>query len=406
MRKAKSGRWHGFTGKAFGLVVVIGLIVLGTLRYLQPIPALSATSRVMKIPLPGAAQVTWPTGTESAVGAVGYGVLASSLRQVPVPIASVAKLITALAVLQKYPLKLGEQGPNIPLTAADVTLYDHYKSENGSTVQVQTGEQISEYQILQAMLLPSANNLADSAAMWAYGSMANYKTAATQLVQSIGMSQTNIGSDASGFAPDTTSTASDLIKLGELAMANSVLAQIVGQTTASLPVAGQVYNVDSLLGQDGVIGVKTGNSDQAGGVFLWAANDVVGSQTVVVIGAVTGAPDLQTAFSATLPLLNSAKSNFAPTTVVHIGDVVGSYVLPWGGSVEMIVQKDVTVPAWRGSTLQPVLAAHSIKVPLAQRSIIGLLSVAAGSQNISTPIVLQQSIPTPPWWWRILRHKV
>ena len=389
-----------------GLGIVLGLVAVGIWRYRQPVPSLTAVNQAINLPAGTTAQVNWPSSAESAVGALGYGVLATSNVQTPVPIASVAKLITSLAVLQKYPLKLGEQGPTITLTAGDVGLYNKYNAENGSTVPVQAGEQISEYQILQAMLLPSANNLADSAAIWAYGSMAAYKAKATQLVLTLGLTQTTIGSDASGFAPDTTSTASDLVKLGEAAMGNSVLEQIVGQTTADLPVVGQVYNVDSLLGHDGIIGAKTGNSDQAGGVFVFAANHVVANKTVVMIGAVAGVPDLQAAFNATLPLLESAKSNLVATTVTHTGDVLVNYTLPWGGKVSAVSQHDLIAATWKGSTIQPALEVQRVKVPSTGHAVVGSLSLTVGGQIVATPVVLQRSIGIPPWWWRIIRHKL
>ena len=60
------------------------------------------------------------------------------------------------------------------------------------------------------------------------------------------------------------STPTDLLKLGMVAMQNAVFAEIVAMGQASLPVAGTVYNVNRLLGTDGILGIKTGSGFDAG----------------------------------------------------------------------------------------------------------------------------------------------
>src|SRR5258708_40122528 len=87
----------------------------------------------------------------------------------------------------------------------------------------------------------------------------------------LGMGATHYA-DVSGFSPLSVSIPSDLIRLGQTAMLQPVLAQIVAQSQATLPVAGVVHNLDTLLGQEGGVGIKTGHTDQAGGCFVMAAD--------------------------------------------------------------------------------------------------------------------------------------
>lgn len=399
-RKRHRGRW--IVGGLLAAVVVIAAI-----QYIQPLPALYPVNKLPAI-TPEAAKVSWPGNAQAAVGAVGYGVLASSgassASVAPQPTASVAKLITALSVLKKYPLAIGQNGPIITLTAADVALYNQYVAEDGSVVPVAAGEQITEYQALQAMLLPSANNMADSLAIWAYGSLPDYVSAANQLVQTLGLTDTVVAGDASGFLPGTVSTPADLVKLGEAALANPVIASIASQPQANLPLAGTVYNVNSLLGQDGIDGIKTGNNDQDGGVFVFSAPLTIGSQTIEVIGAVMGAPNLSAALADAPALLDSAKAGFMAVTAVKAAAVVASYRLPWGGTVNAVASKNALLAVWGGRPVQSALALHAIYAPLAAHSSVGSVSFTAGPQTVSTPAVLQQSIPAPPWWWRIIRH--
>ncbi|MGH7234242.1 MAG: D-alanyl-D-alanine carboxypeptidase, partial [Candidatus Saccharimonadales bacterium] len=150
------------------------------------------------------ADLPWPNYGESAVGLLGSGVISTHGQQTPLPIASVAKLITALVVLNKYPLSIGQQGPTITLDTTDYGFYTTYVSEQGSVVPVYSGEQLSEYQMLEAMLVPSGNNIADSLARWAFGSVAGYDSFANTFVNQLGMKNTLVAGDASGFLPATT----------------------------------------------------------------------------------------------------------------------------------------------------------------------------------------------------------
>ncbi|MGF7121829.1 D-alanyl-D-alanine carboxypeptidase family protein [Rhodococcus sp. BE178] len=207
-------------------------------------------------------------------------------KQRPQPTASTAKIITALTVLGKEPLAPGQDGPVLTMTEADAELYRSYAAREGSVVVVGQGQELTQREILEGMLLPSANNLADTLATWAFGSLADYRTAATDLVRSLGMTATTVGSDASGFSPSTTSTAHDLTLLAAAAMRHPVIAEIVARPDAVISGVGVVRNTNWLLGRQGVVGLKTGTTDEAGGVFLFAAT--VGAPGRLVVGAVQG----------------------------------------------------------------------------------------------------------------------
>ena len=85
---------------------------------------------------------------------------------------SVAKIMTALALLEDKPLKVGEQGPVITVDAADVDVYNARLAGGESVVKVQAGEQLTEFQALEALLIPSGNNIGVLLAKWDAGSEA------------------------------------------------------------------------------------------------------------------------------------------------------------------------------------------------------------------------------------------
>lgn len=250
------------------------------------------------------APLAWPVYGQSAYGVVKDGVLAQSEDNAQkVPIASLAKTITALAILERKPLKPGEQGPMITFTDADVALYRDYLAKDGTVVPVVAGEQISQYQALQAMLLPSANNISDTAAIWAFGSMDEYVAYANHLIKEYGITNTYIA-DASGYSPDTVSTAADMVKIGILYMQNPILREIASQQSAILPVAGTVANYNSAYNGNGIIGIKVGYTEQAGRTFLVA--DVQGSnKDQISVAAVLGANSMPEAMKDAERILRS-----------------------------------------------------------------------------------------------------
>ena len=370
---------------------------------LRPLPKVSAKSIA---PLSPTAQValTWPTIGQGAIGTAGQGVLVSTNAQQPVPTASVAKIMMALTVLKKHPLKSGEQGPLITMTTDDVDLYDKYVVIDGSVVKVVAGEQLSEYQALQAALLPSANNIADTLALWAYGSMDAYHTAANGVAQSLGMTHSTFAGDASGFLPETVSTASDLVLLGEAALVEPVVREIVAQASADLPVVGTVHNVNFLLGKDGNIGIKTGNSDQAGGCFLFATTRVVaGAQNVTSVGAILGATSLAQALMDSKLLTDSFYNALSPDLMLKKDTVVARYSLPWGGTIDAVAAQDVRVVNFSGAKVTTKVNTQPIHAGEKEGTAVGSVTVQSSFATQQVPVVLSGAVPSPGWWWGLHR---
>ena len=351
-----------------------------------------------------AGKFVWPAYGSAAVGLVDDDSLVTNGPQKAVPIASTAKVLTALSVLAKKPLTPGQPGPTITLTEADVAIYDQYVANGGSVVAVNSGEQITEHQMLEALMLPSANNFADSLAIWAFGSLKDYRTFATGYAQRLGLTATHVGSDASGLAPDTTSTAHDLVLLGQAAMQSPVLANIVGlSSTDDIPGAGTVKNVNFLIGTSGIVGIKTGNTDQAGGVFLSASTTTVDHKTLTIITAVLGAPSLWQALNNSLPLIRSAQTNFSANTLVPANNVVGRYRLPWGGSVPVVTKTTTAVTAWNGSTIPVTIRLQPVPATSRAGQVAGTVTAKSSllSAGASSAVVLAETPAPPSVWWRL-----
>ena len=245
----------------------------------------SGHSRAHNAALP---KTVWPAYGQAAVR-IGQSQIQASPSQHAVPIASVAKVMTAYLVLRDHPLRSGQAGPTIALTDADVADTDRRRERRESVVSVADGEELTERQALQALLLPSANNIAVVLARWDDGSISRFVSRMNAAARSLGMTHTRY-TDPSGYDNTTVSTAADQVRSAIRAMRLPAFAKIVSTSTVTLPVAGAVDNTNTLLGHDGFVGVKTGSDDAAGGCFAFRAIRSIHGKRTTITGVVLGQP--------------------------------------------------------------------------------------------------------------------
>ncbi len=231
----------------------------------------------------------WPAHGQAAFVRAGQPQVQVGPNQHAAPIASVAKVMTAYLVLRAHPLRPGEDGPTITLTDDDVADTDRRRRQQESVVAVAAGEQLTERQALQALLLPSANNIARVLARWDTGSEDRFVARMNAVARSLGLTHTRY-TDPSGYDDATVSTAVDQVRLVVRAMRLPSFAGIVATPSAMLPVAGIVHSTNTLLGHDGFVGVKTGSTAAAGGCFAFRAVRRIGGKPTTITGVVLGQP--------------------------------------------------------------------------------------------------------------------
>jgi serine-type D-Ala-D-Ala carboxypeptidase (penicillin-binding protein 5/6) len=233
--------------------------------------------------------VSWPADGVSAAGLRGYGVTDGPGATRPVPIASVAKLMTAYVILQDHPLSANGSGPEVTVEPSEAAEYPSQVADGDSLVAVAAGERLTERQALEALLLPSSDNMAWILARWDAGRQAAFAARMNAAARRLAMTGTSY-TDPSGLDPSTTSTAADQVRLGLAAMQVPALAAITAEFTAVVPVAGVVRNTNTLLGQDGIVGLKTGSTQAAGGCLLVAAWREVDGRNTLIVAATFGQP--------------------------------------------------------------------------------------------------------------------
>ena len=336
----------------------------------------------------------------------GIGVIGVHDATRAVPIASVAKVMTAYVVLADHPLTGSGPGPSLKVTAADAAAYRRDAAAGQSVLPVRAGEHLTERQALEGLLLPSGNNVAVMLARWDAGSEPAFIGRMNATARKLGLVDTRYTS-ASGVAAGTVSSAADQVVLATVAFRLPVFRQIVGMPSAAFPIAGTQFNVDALLGHDGIIGIKTGSTSAAGGCFVFAAHVRVHGRTVTAIGAVLGqqpsrtAPSLlAAAFKAATALLKSVLRALHLRTVIGRSEVLATITSQWQ-HVAVVPARAVRAIGWGGLPVSVAVAAGSLPAEVRAGQVVATATLTIGAQRTRVPLVAARDVSGASFLWRL-----
>ena len=402
-RHAASGRrrWTWFrTVLVVALVVVLAAAALAVVRLRAPAVAAEVTSALPpSASIPSApVSLPWAATGQSAVSVPSIGVTATSGPETPVPVASLTKIMTAHVILQDHPLGLGQSGPSITITPADVGDYDADTQEDQANAAVTVGEVLTELQMLQGLLIHSANNFADALATWDAGSVPAFVVKMNRAAAQLGMTHTNYA-DASGFSAASQSTAGDSLIVAARDMQDPTFASIVRMTSVTLPVAGTISTYTPLLGFLGVNGVKSGFTTAAGGCDVLSVTRTVHGHSVLILSAVTGQTGvnqpnvLGAAGSAALVLANAVTTAIGSTTVLASGSVV-AHAAAAGHTVDVVAQSPISLLTWPGvKVTQGVVVTRRVRAGDKRGTLVGSVVVEIGAQRTVVPARLGSDLP-------------
>ena|GEM_PF-535636 len=351
----------------------------------------------------------WPATGEGAVYVMGEGLMASSANQKTVPIASLTKMMTAYIILKDHPLAANQNGPSVTINQADVAEYFYDDQNDLSNVKVANGEVLTERQLLEALLIPSGDNIADILAQWDAGSVTGFVAKMNAEAKALGLSGTHYV-DTNGVHFGSSSTAADQVKLASLLMRNQTVRAIVRNASLAFPVVGNITNYNPALGQDGIIGVKSGFTGHAGGCLVVAAFDKIGHHSVLILVGVTGQKNgLYQAAAADETLLAQVRKALVLYSLPEKDKVVG-YVDPaWGGGKVSLRTENHSsqVIAWPTMKMKVLLQVPNISLPGRHRlSRVGLLDIESDGNIIkSLPVVNLQATSTLPPDYKIVRRR-
>ncbi len=394
--------------RAIVVVVVLGCAYV-IVQLVRPDPPVSAMTNTISKTIPGTpVPPPWPSEGEAAIGVEGSGLLSVHGRQMPTPLASITKLMTAYVVLHDHPLAGRTSGPVITINERDVATYEKDRATGDSVVAVSQGERLNELQALEALLIPSGDNIANLLARWDAGSERAFVARMNATAKLLGLVDTRY-TDASGVTTGSVSTASAQARLAMADMAIPVFRSVIDMPQVTLPVAGVQYNVNAELGTDGIVGIKTGWTPSAGGCFVFAAQATIDGRTRTIVGAVlhqlatlAQPSPLMAAFNASTALLAGIKKTLEQDTVVHRGETLGHLDVPWGRPVGLKAAHAAIVIGMPG---EHVRGAVELRRPMtsslrADRP-VGSLVIRLGEERVIVPVDAARALPSPPIPWRL-----
>src|SRR5437016_1789085 len=138
----------------------------------------------------------------------------------------VVVVLLALIVLRAHPLGPADPGPPVAITPADVAAYNAAIAGKESAVKVTAGEMITERQMLDALLVGSADNISPVLANWDAGGEPAFVAKMNAAAAALGMSATHYV-DLDGLNAATVTNATDQPPLAQAAMTNPTFAATV-----------------------------------------------------------------------------------------------------------------------------------------------------------------------------------
>ncbi len=388
------------------LLLVIVFAVVQNVRPL-PTPTLVLTAQDSYTFEGGKPQIPWPDSGQAALDVDGIGTFGSSGEQKPVPIASVAKVMTAYVILRDHPLKSGAEGPKIPVDALAEQQSD---AGQESTVNVTEGDAISEREAIEAILIASANNVARLLARWDAGSEEAFVDKMNKAAEDLGMSDTTY-TDPSGLNDTTVSTAVDQVKLARAAMEQPVFREVAAMMEY-VDYKGEKHgNWNRLVGRDDVVGIKTGTTTSALGNLSFAAKKDVDGEVYRIVGAVLRQPEggedntiLSGALDAGHQLILAGQDALRAETILKKGAVVGYADDGLGGKTPVVVTEDVKAVGWAGLEVKLTFAGTELPHTAKAGTEVGTLTVGDGKNGaVKVPVALKDDLVEPGFTDKLTR---
>ncbi|MET0590576.1 MAG: hypothetical protein ABWZ77_05315 [Naasia sp.] len=385
-----------------GLVAVLILAgaVYGPVALLAPLPAATATATTPEGGGSDSPAPALPTTGSSAVtlGSDATPIMAGSTT--PVPMAAATKLVTALVVLDAFPVPASDSGPTIVATNEDFLSFVNYQAEGVRAVRVLAGDQWSEREALQAMVVASSNNHAEMLARWAFGSTDAYLTAASAWLERNGLTGISVA-DTTGLDPASVGTGGDLARLAALVRADPLLAELTESPRDTSLHGSPVENTIGYRASSGVKTLSRSYTDEAGVCVVFAYPVDVGGTAVTVYGALLGEPSYDQLDADLDALLAGLPGAITAQDAVPAGSVWGRYTTEWGDSVDAVAAEPLSVVDWAGTAVQGAEVTLDPLTTARPGLRVGTLSVPTRDGDQQVALVLDGRLSDPGPLWRL-----
>jgi D-alanyl-D-alanine carboxypeptidase (penicillin-binding protein 5/6) len=301
--------------------------------------------------------------------------------------ASITKLMTALVTLENA--RPGQM----------VTVAPQAVAPGGSSIFLTAGERLRVRDLLAAALIQSANDSAFAlAAEVGDGSVKRFVRMMNAKAEELGLEGTHYvrpdGLDVAGHV----STARDTLVLARAAMRQPLVRELVRKQTAQIPPDRTLKTWNDLLGEfPGLIGVKTGHTDNAGWAQVAAARR--GPNTVYAV--ILGSPSRARRNADLAALLEWGLDQYATFTLVREGDRYATAAVPFAEDeqLELVAAEGASklIRLGDGSQfVERVVAPAMVELPVSKGEKLGEVVVMDGDEEVArVDLVAARDIAAP-----------
>lgn len=193
--------------------------------------------------------------------------------------ASTTKIMSIIIVVENCNLK-----DNVTITAKAA-------GTGGSRLGLHIDDQITVNDLLYGLMLRSGNDAAVALAIHTAGSVEKFANLMNQKAEELGLTNTHFVTPHGLDDSEHYTTAYELAKITDYALKNETIEKIVKTKTTTIYINGnpmQISNTNELLGNlEGVYGVKTGFTNNAGRCLVTSVKRGDMDLIIVVLGADT-----------------------------------------------------------------------------------------------------------------------
>ncbi len=323
--------------------------------------------------------------TASLIGDANSGALfvAENIDE-PLSIASISKLMTYYLVkesISEGKIKMEDK----------VKVSKNASSEEGSSLDLKSGEQISIKDLLDGLMIVSGNDSAVALAETIAETESKFVTMMNEKAKELGL-QNSTFTNASGLmknGQDNKMSTRDVFLLSKAIIEKYPEVLEYAKTTvleqpsrnfkkeSTIPLVGQVEGVD---------GLKTGHTDEAGYCLVSTMKIKKGESEFRIISVLMGAKTKADRAQYMKDMLNYAKQNIETRKIIDSQKFVKKVELKSSsqGYVELVVKEDVDRVSMKGINYETEVNIGDVKLPLKKGDKVGEIQVKNSKEVIAT----------------------
>lgn len=282
-----------------------------------------------------------------------------------------------------------------------------------SHANLQLDEVLTIEQLLNVLLIPSANDAANVIAEDIAGSIESFASMMNAKAREIGCENTNFVNPNGVHNENHYSTAYDMALIGRYAMKNDTFCKLVSTVRYTLPTTNKYdkenrsfVNTNRLINEKSgqyykySTGIKTGYTDAAGNCIVASAKKDNMELICVIMGAASDATTDTNKFDDCISLFNYGFGNYKYDTLCKANEVF-KVVSPRNASkdtksLNVLYETDINA-LLDANTISTDLSPEvnlddSLKAPITKGSVIGSISYTIDGINYTTNLIAGQDI--------------